>query len=209
MSFPQLCATATATALLGLAACGPSRVGPPASSTARMNELLPEEERRLDAAVAKKRGGDPIGAWQLIADLPASSPARLDDRYNEVMAAYADARTKQIGAEITGGRGGGPARVETTPSAGSPDALSAKAIDRFVNEQRAGLRVQCYGERSAQVTFQLQLRIDPDGHVVDAALVDVRGDASVAQCVRARAESWVFPRSGEGADHRTRFIFSR
>lgn len=197
--------------LLGLAACGPSGIGPAAQSTPRVNQNLPEEDQRLDAALAMKRGGDPIGAWKLIENIPASSPARLDDRYNEVMSAYADARAHQIGVEIVGAKGGGPTgdgdNVKTAPSA--PAELTDKKIDRFVNDKRASLRARCYGDRAAQVSFQLRLRIDTDGRVIESSLKDVRGDSVVAQCVRDESRSWVFPHSADGADHRTKFIFSK
>jgi hypothetical protein len=78
-----------------------------------------------------------------------------------------------------------------------------------VNDKRASLRAQCFGERATTVSFQLRLRIDTDGRVLDAALKDVKGESAVAQCVRDQARTWVFPRSAEGADHGTKFIFSR
>lgn len=175
-----------------------------------MTELLPQEEAALATAVAKKRAGDAIGAWRLIENIPASSPARFDGRYTEVMSAYSDARTQQIGVEIAGGKGGGPpSAVEKAPSSELPGELSSKQIDRYVNDKRSSLRHECYGERSADVSFHLRLRIDGEGRVAEAALSDVHGDAHVAHCVRDQARTWVFPKSEEGANHPTKFYFGR
>ena len=174
-----------------------------------MTELLPQEEAALGSAVTKKRAGDPIGAWRLIENIPASSPARFDDRYAEVMSAYSDARTQQIGVEIAGGKGGGP-KTSTVGTATEPPAeLSSKQIDRFVNEKRSSLRHECYGDRAGAVSFHLRLRFDSEGRVADAVLKDVHGDSHVAHCVRDQARTWVFPRSAEGADHPTKFYFGK
>lgn len=190
---------------LFLAACGgPKGIAPLAEYP--KTQLLPREDSALQAAVEKKRAGDPIGAWKLIEDIPVSSPARLDPRYDEVVGAYADARTKEIGAEIVGGRGGGPVAAPKTVTSA---ALTEQALDRYVNDRRASLRLQCYGDRSAPVSFHLRLAIDPDGRVSEAAVKDVRGDSTVAQCVRDQARTWAFPPSAEGADHPTRFYFAK
>jgi hypothetical protein len=200
---------------LALAACGGTQGT--ARAARRNGELLAVEEDQLASAVEKKRSGDPIGAWKLIEDLPASSPARLDPRYDEVMGAWADARSRQIGVEMTNPRGGGPAnmtderadRVETTPSADPPPSLSPARIEHVIAERRSSLRSSCFGDHNDTASFLLQLRIDTDGRVLDATLSDVKGDAAVAQCVRGQASGWTFPRSSEGGDYRTRFVFGR
>jgi hypothetical protein len=190
-----------------LAACGPSRVGPPVESRS-LGPLPNEDEAALAAAIEKKRAGDPIGAWALVERIPPSSPARFDPRYTEVMAAYSDARTQQIGVEIAGPKGGGPS--ETAPATAATGApLTGKTIDRFINDHRASLRHDCYGDHATPVSFQLRVLIDPNGRVTDASLKDVHGDTSVARCVRDRAMTWVFPRSSEGAEHPTKFYFGR
>lgn len=198
---------ATLLTLVGLAACGPSGVGPPATAPSRATMLTHAEDERLDAALAKKRAGDVFGAWKLIEDIPSTSAARLDDRYTEVMAAYADARTHQIGTEITGAKGGGPNTVETTTE--TAGAFAPQRIERVISEKRGLLRDQCYGTRKDPVSFQLYLEIDAEGRVIASSVSEIRGDPSVAECVLTKSRKWMFPRASEGGEHTTRFYFGR
>lgn len=187
------------------AGCGGTRTAPAAPP---VDGLLPSEEHLLATAIEQERGGDPIGAWKLVADIPPASPIRLDRRYSELMSAWADARTREIGVEITGGKGGGPkvAKVEADPPA---RALSADKIEDIVASKRGKLRAACFEIADKRTSFTLKLRIDTDGRVLDAATSDVNGDPSVAECVRRHAAAWVFPKNLEGAEHRTKFIFAR
>lgn len=187
-------------------ACGGARRGP--AATASSSELLPFEEQSLATAVAKKRAGDPVGAWRLVEHLPASSPARFDPRYTEVMSAWADARTRELGTEISGSRGGGPP-VGTVESDQPRHTLTADKIEDLVAAKRGKLRAACFGEVEKRTSFTLKLRIDAEGRVLEAAISDVKGDAAVADCVRSHAAAWSFPRNFDGAEHRTKFIFAR
>jgi hypothetical protein len=173
-------------------------------------ELLPVEEHALSTAVEKKRAGDPFGAWALIENIPASSPARLDPRYDEVMGAWADARTTQLGEEITGARPSSASdKVETSPSADPPPVLDERMFERFVSARRASLRDACFGEYGSPTSFVITVRVDAGGRVLDAMLSSVNGDSNVAECVGSRLRSWTFPQNAHGAVHRTMFVFGR
>ena len=172
------------------------------------SSLLPAEEQALAIALQKKRAGDPLGAWKHLADIPASSPARFDPRYTEVMGAWADARTRELGVEIAGSKGGGPA-VGTVEADDPPRALSADKIEGIVASKRSKLRDACFGETNKTTSFVLDLNIDPEGKVLAAKTSGVKGEALVAQCVQSHATSWTFPKNLEGARHSTRFMFAR
>jgi hypothetical protein len=188
-------------------ACGPGGRAPEPRS-ASSSALLPVEEQALTTAIEKKRGGDPIGAWKHLENLPASSPARFDPRYSEVMSAWADARTRELGVEIAGSKGGGPP-VGTIEADDPPRALSAEKIEGIVASKRSKLRDSCFGDETKSTAFILKLRIDTDGRVLDAAMTDIKGDSLVAKCVQAHATGWTFPKNLEGAEHRTKFMFAR
>jgi hypothetical protein len=199
-----------AVGLIGAAAiaCGPSGRGPEAPSAASASELVPVEEQALAAAVAQKRAGDPVGAWKRLEDLPASSPARFDPRYTEVMSAWADTRTSELGVEIAGSKGGGPA-VGSVEADDPPHALSTDKIEGIVASKRSRLRDACFGEGTKATSFVLDLKIDTEGKVLEAKTSAVKGESMVAECVQSHAQSWTFPKNLEGAAHKTKFIFAR
>lgn len=225
-------------ALAAVAACacacaGTKGRGPePTTGTAGMRpqKVSAEQEQLLDRAVKMKRSGDVDGAFQLVESLPPDSPARLDNRYDEITAAWSDKRTKQIGEDFTlhgapTAIGGGPQSSPSTPSGepappttGGNDAmqnaphtstLDSITIDRLVQQKQAPLRNTCYANSDVPTSFILAFHIDANGNVRDPDAVDVRGDETVARCVRAQVRRWTFPASAEGGDYTVRMIFRR
>jgi len=198
-----------ALAALGAAAiaCGPSKPAPRAAAPATASAMPIDDENTLTTAVAMKNSGDPVAAWKLLEALPVTSPARFDPRYTEVMSAWADARTRELGTEIAGSKGGGPTpgKVE----AEEPTTLTADKIEGIVASKRTKLRDACFGDANKSTSFMLEIRIDTDGRVLQALTSDIKGETLVAQCVRTHAVAWTFPQNTEGALHRTRFMFAR
>jgi len=202
---------ATTGACSGSRAESASVTTPKVAGVTPSGDVSPVDDRLLDEAVAMKRNGDPIGAWKHLERLPKGSSATLDSRYVEVLGAYADARSRQIGQEISGPHGGGPPSAPATPLAPTGKASSGKldsaTMDRLVAEKTHALRDACYKGRTEETSFVLVFRIGEDGTVDDVATGSVRGEQDVADCVRARAKRWKFPASSEARDYTRKVIF--
>lgn len=221
-----MAAAAAASALtLGalVGACSGARTEVASVSTPKVAGVTPagdvsaSDDRLLDEAVSLKRSGDPIAAWKTLERLPKGSSATLDGRYLEVLGAYSDARTREIGREIAAPHGGGPPPTEAPPASSvsatsaTPAApagnLDVATLDKLVAAKTHALRDACYKGRSEPTSFLLVFRIDEDGTVADVATGNVTGEPDVASCVRARAKQWKFPASEHGAAYTRRVIF--
>jgi hypothetical protein len=201
------------TVALAAASCGgPKGRGPEAPPTnvgrAGSFTIPAADEKILTDALALKRSGDLAGAFRLVETLPPASPARLDNRYDEITNAWSDERAKQVGKEISGGAtfgpvGGGPSTKEEGPTT----ALDASTFDKVVEKERVALRKECFKAGSASTDFALSIHVDSTGEVRDVLIDNLKGDRSVADCVRSQAYGWKFPTSTIGGDFTTTMYF--
>lgn len=201
------------TVALCAAGCGPRGRGPEATPTnvgrATTFTIPAADEKILADALAKKRSGDLAGAFRLAESLPVDSPARLDDRYDEITNAWSDQRSKEIGKQITdssaklGTVGAGPSKFDEGPKA----ALDAATFDGVVEKQRIALRKECFKEGTSATDFAMSVHVDSTGEVRDVLIDNLKGDRTVSDCVRSQAYNWKFPASTIGGDFTTTMYF--
>jgi hypothetical protein len=200
------------TVALVAAGCGPRGRGPEAAPTnvgrANTFTIPAADEKILADALAKKRAGDLAGAFRLAESLPVDSPARLDDRYDEITTAWSDQRSKEIGKQIAadaklGTPAAGPSKFEDGPKT----ALDAGTFDKVVERERVALRNECFKNGTAATDFAMSVHVDSSGEVRDVLIDNLKGDRSVADCVRSQAYNWKFPTSTIGGDFTTTMYF--
>jgi hypothetical protein len=200
-------------ALVAAGCGGPKGRGPEAPPTnvgrASTFTIPAADEKILTEALAKKRAGDLAGAFRLAESLPVDSPARLDDRYDEITSAWSDQRSKEIGRQIAesssklGTVGAGPSKFGDGPKT----ALDAGTFDKVVEKERVGLRNECFKTGTAATDFAMSVHVDSSGAVRDVLIDDLKGDRAVADCVRSQAYNWKFPPSTIGGDFTTTMYF--
>ncbi|MGZ5970002.1 MAG: hypothetical protein ACXWP4_20155 [Polyangiales bacterium] len=199
------------TVALVAAGCGGRAGEPPPPNVAKSSQssLSPADDKTLDQALALKRSGDVAGAFRLVESLPPDSPARLDNRYDEISSAWSNERAKVVGEEISEGGGpvgiggGPPAEVSTV----GKTRLDTATFERVMEKQRPALRAQCFKPGSQSTDFVLTVDVDSSGMVRDVIIANLKGDRSVADCVRTQSYRWKFPSSTKGGEFTTSLYF--